>query len=40
MEYQVNRGKTCRKDGCNNNARIKGLCQDCYQSNRIANTKH
>jgi len=30
MEYQVNRGKTCLELGCNNNARVKGLCTNCY----------
>ncbi len=30
MEYQVNRGKTCLKDGCNNKAKVKGLCMSCY----------
>jgi len=34
MEHQVNIGKTCRKDGCNNNARIKGLCINCYKFNK------
>jgi len=34
MEYQVNRGKTCRKDGCINIARVKGLCMSCYYHNR------
>jgi len=34
MEYQENRGKTCLKDGCNNNARIKGLCLNCYPNNK------
>ena len=26
---------TCRKDGCNNKAKVKGLCLNCYQLNRI-----
>jgi len=25
----------CQKDGCNNKARVKGLCINCYQRNRI-----
>ena len=34
MEYIVNRGKICSKDGCNNKARVKGLCMSCYVKNR------
>jgi hypothetical protein len=30
MEYQVNRGKICSTNGCNNRARVKGLCMSCY----------
>jgi hypothetical protein len=30
MEYQVNRGKICITKGCNNKARVKGLCMNCY----------
>ena len=25
---------TCRKDGCDNKARVKGLCMSCYQHKR------
>jgi hypothetical protein len=31
MKYQINRGKTCIESGCNNNAKVKGLCIMCYQ---------
>ncbi len=34
MEHQVNRGKTCLKDGCYNKARVKGMCMTCYQHKR------
>jgi hypothetical protein len=34
MKYQVNRGKTCIVSGCNNKARVKGLCNICYQLRR------
>jgi len=34
MEYQINRGKTCLEDGCNNIARVKGMCMSCYQHKR------
>ena len=34
MEYQVNRGKTCLKDGCDKIARVKGMCMTCYQHKR------
>jgi hypothetical protein len=34
MEYQVNRGKICQKEGCNNTARVKGLCMSCYHLER------
>ena len=30
MEYHKNRGKICYTDGCNNKARVKGLCTSCY----------
>ncbi len=30
MEYQVNRGKICSNNGCNNKARVKGFCRSCY----------
>jgi hypothetical protein len=30
MEYQINIRKICRKDGCNNNTRVKGLGMNCY----------
>jgi hypothetical protein len=37
MEYQENRRKICIGDGCNNKARVKGLCMSCYihKKNRI-----
>jgi hypothetical protein len=34
MKHQVNRGNICKIDGCNNRARVKGLCNNCYQLNR------
>ena len=34
MEYQSNRGKICKKDGCNNKAKAKGLCMSCYNLNK------
>ena len=34
MKHQVNRGKTCKVGGCGSNARVKGLCNSCYQLNR------
>ena len=30
MKYQLNRGKKCSEPGCNNVARVKGLCTICY----------
>ena len=30
MRYQSNKGKTCLQDGCNNKAKVKGLCTNCY----------
>ena len=30
----TNRGETCRYIGCNNPARVKGLCRDCYDKKR------
>jgi NMD protein affecting ribosome stability and mRNA decay len=34
MKYQVNRGKICQEEGCENKARIKGLCMNCYSLKR------
>jgi len=34
MKKQSNRGKTCLKDGCDNKAKVKGLCMNCYQQKR------
>ena len=34
MKYQINRGKTCIISGCNNKARVKGLCNTCYQARK------
>jgi len=39
MEYQVNRGKICKQDGCNNTARVKGMCNECYQQDWINKSK-
>ena len=35
MKHQVNRGKTCKTFRCNNKARVKGLCNNCYQKNKV-----
>ena len=34
MKYQENKGKICQNDGCNNKARVKGLCVRCYTFKR------
>jgi hypothetical protein len=34
MKYQLNQGKTCSVSGCDNKARIKGLCMNCYHLNK------
>jgi NMD protein affecting ribosome stability and mRNA decay len=34
MKYHSNRGKTCIVSGCNNKARVKGLCNMCYLARR------
>ena len=34
MKYHVNRGKTCSVSGCENKAKVKGLCNSCYQKRR------
>ena len=34
MKYHINRGKTCIVSGCKNKARVKGLCNLCYQSRK------
>ena len=34
MKYQENKGKIRQKDGCNNKARVKGLCVSCYTFKR------
>ena len=39
MKYQLNRGNFCDISECNNRARIKGLCGNCYQRNRIKKKK-
>jgi len=39
MEYQANRGKICKKDGCNNTARVKGICRVCYRKDRLNKLK-
>jgi hypothetical protein len=41
MGYQENRGKICISDGCNNKARVKGLCMNCYSNKKKRiNKKH
>ena len=30
MKYQENKGKYCSVSGCNEKARVKGLCLKCY----------
>jgi hypothetical protein len=40
MEYQVNRGKICSTIGCNNRARVKGLCMICYGQKKIKTNKN
>jgi len=35
MKYQENKGKICRVTGCNNLARVKGLCSICYQKRKM-----
>ena len=30
MRYQENKGKHCSVSGCNEKARVKGLCMKCY----------
>jgi len=34
MKYQENRGKYCSVSGCNEKARVKGLCMKCYQKRK------
>jgi hypothetical protein len=34
MKHQVNKGKYCSASGCNNMARVKGLCAGCYSLKR------
>jgi hypothetical protein len=34
MKHQVNRGKICKEETCCNKARVKGLCNSCYQNKR------
>ena len=34
MEYQENKGKICSVLGCNNLARVKGMCDTCYRIQR------
>jgi NAD-dependent SIR2 family protein deacetylase len=34
MKYHVNRGKTCSVPGCENKAKVKGLCNSCYQKRK------
>lgn len=34
IKYQYNRGKTCIKEGCDNKAKVKGMCNSCYQKFR------
>jgi len=37
MKYQLNRGKTCSISGCNNKAKVKGLCMSCYSNGKKNN---
>ena len=39
LKYQVNKGKYCSASGCNNKARVKGLCTECYTLKRKKETK-
>jgi hypothetical protein len=39
MKHQVNKGKYCSTSGCNNKARVKGLCAVCYALKRKKETK-
>jgi hypothetical protein len=35
MKYYLNRGNFCDVPVCSNRARIKGLCANCYQREKI-----
>jgi hypothetical protein len=35
MKYQLNRGNFCDVSECVNRARIKGLCANCYQRDKV-----
>ena len=37
--YQENRGKDCSTSGCENLARVKGLCRNCYVLERYNKNK-
>ena len=39
LKHQVNKGKYCSVSGCNNTARVKGLCTGCYTLKRKKETK-
>ena len=39
MKHQVNKGKYCSASGCNNKAKVKGLCMRCYGLKRKKETK-
>jgi hypothetical protein len=39
LKYQVNKGEYCSASGCNNKARVKGLCAGCYNLKRKKETK-
>jgi len=39
LKYQVNKGKYCSASGCNNKAKVKGLCAGCYTLKRKKETK-
>ena len=35
MKYQLNRGEFCEVSKCVKRARIKGLCANCYQRDKV-----
>jgi len=39
MKYTDNKGKYCSVSGCNEKARVKGLCMKCYLKMRKKDDK-
>lgn len=39
-KYEVNRNRDCKTLGCIHKARIKGLCNSCYDQLRYQNRKN